>query len=417
MLRLALILCCLALPVCAGNLEEFPVWQAMDGMWRGELDYYDGEGDYRTRDYNAIFEITIEGGDFHQQNWMFYGPQHANTAWITRGLARPGEGAELIVNTYGRAIDDAGTMQVYEIDHMFDFEGGERSRVVSDSLVIYDYIDPQTGILQHLQMVNMGVEGMRIRSSQGFDPNRTVTDPDTGEETPNPRFGQPRAASFYRETRMDRADFDAVRAEFRDRHNVAIVVEAGATPDDPSRIWRLDAEITECDWLANHPFDPFRVTGGVAQEDVDTDAAIPACEAATAARPNEPRLAYQAGRAQFYAGNIDAALPHLRRAAIGMDYPQAQFVLGFVHDTKASGLAEDRCLTARLWRRAALQGLFYAEYSYAKGALAGRFDQCGLHAAPDEIAGLLESALGKSAFTGLGSEIESLLAQATGAAE
>ncbi len=401
-------------------LSDFPVWQKMEGLWQGELDYYDGDGAYRTRDYDGLFRIRIDGTEFHQQNWMYYGSQHANTAWLARGLARAGEGVELIVNTYGRAIDDAGTMQVHEIDHMFDFEGGERTRVISDTLVIYDYVDPETGILQHLQMVNLGVPDMRIRSSQGFDPNRFERDPvsgdprldEAGEPVPNPRFGKPRAASFYRETRIDEADFAAARAELRARHNVAVVVEAGATPDAPSRIYRLDADIHACDWLANHPFDPWRVTAGIAQEDVDTEAAIPACIAAAGERPEEPRFQYQAGRALFYAGRTQEALPYLQRAAHEMDYPQAQFVLGFLKEQALQGVEEDLCEAGLLWRRAALQGLFYAAYSVGKGLLEDRFADCAWHSAPGDALSFLKTAQAQSAFTGLEDEIDGLVVQA-----
>ena len=234
----------------ARDLTDCPVWAAMDGMWRGELDYLDGDGEFITKDYNAIFDIRIDGAAYHQTNWMYYPPGSRSAAWLSRGLAGPGEGVEFIVNTFGRADGDAGDMVVTRIDHGFDFEGQERARVISDTVVLYDYYAADTGILQHLQMVNMGAKGQRIRSAQGFDPHRWLRDPvsgedridpATGQKQPNPRFGKVRGLSLYRETRMDRADFAAVRAEFRSRHNVKVLVFAGDTPDAPSRIQRLDA--------------------------------------------------------------------------------------------------------------------------------------------------------------------------------
>lgn len=416
-MKFALIFClffvCAPWSAAAKDLKDFPVWAKMEGLWKGDLDYLDGDGEFITKDYNGLFEITIDGEAFHQQNWMFYPPDTNYAAYLSKGLAGPGEGVEFIVNTYGHADGEDGDMVVDKIDHGFDFDGQERARVISDTVVIYDYYAAGTGILQHLQMVNLGAEGLRIRSAQGFDPNQYKTDPKTGEKIKNPRFGKVRGLSAYREERIPKADFAAARQAFRDKHNVKVVVSAGPNPDGPSRVYRLDAVVTQCDWLANHPYDPRRVTGGVEREDVALDEAIPACAEALQADPDNPRLTYQRGRTLFYAGRVTEAYPHLQRAALDMDYPQAQFVLGYLHD-EAEGVERDTCLAAKLWRRAALQGLFYAEYSFAKAMMAGRFDACTVRKDRGEAAGFLQSALSKAAYTGLEEEIVQLLEQANG---
>ena len=402
-------------------LDAFPVWRTMDGLWMGELDSFSPDGAHKIRGYNALFRIQIDGESFHQTNWMYYGERHAaRRNALSGGLAREGEGVELITNTYGEAIGQDGSMKVTLIDHLFDYEGGELTRVISDFAVVYEYFNPRTGALQHLQLNNVGVPGWRVRTAQGFHAKKFLRDPasgelrldDDGKPIPNPDFGTPRSASYYREVRVDEERLEDYRARFRDEYNVTVRVEAGATPDAPSRVYRLDADIEECDWLANHPFDPWRVTAGVAMEDVDTEKAIPACLDAVKRRPEEPRFQYQAGRSLFYAGRTADSLPYLERAAKAMDYPQAQYVLGYLKDVGLQGVAVDTCGAGRLWRRAAMQGLFYAEYSVAKDLMGGKFDQCDWHYDPQEIVSFLESAHAKSAFTGLEAEIAGLLAQA-----
>jgi hypothetical protein len=59
---------------------------------------------------------------------------------------------------------------------------------------------------------------------------------------------------------------------------------------------------------------------------------------------------HQAGRALFYSGRVEEALPYLNRAAGEMDYPQAQYVLGFLKDVGLQGVSVDTCGAGRLWR-------------------------------------------------------------------
>ena len=158
-------------------LDDFPVWRTMHGLWMGDLDSFNPEGDHKIRDYNALFRIRIDGEKFHQSNWMYYGEdQKARRDALSRGLAREGEGVELLTNTYGEAADDKGSMKVTLIDHLFDYEGGELTRVVSDFAVVYEYFNPETGALQHLQLNNVGVPGWRVRSAQGFYARKYLVD-------------------------------------------------------------------------------------------------------------------------------------------------------------------------------------------------------------------------------------------------
>ena len=227
-------------PAAAKDFVEFPVWKAMEGLWHGDLSYYAGDGSYRIHPYNALFRIELDGEKFHQQNWMYYPPDHPSTAALSEGLAGPGEGVEFIVNNWGEAIDDEGTMKTIKIDHRFDFEGGERAIVVNDYVVVYSYHNAVSGALQHLQMVNLGVPNMRVRTAQGFDPNEFIVDAETGDQQPNPGYTKPRSFSSFRETRVPVEDFDKLRAELREKYNVTVVVRAGATPQDPSIVERID---------------------------------------------------------------------------------------------------------------------------------------------------------------------------------
>lgn len=133
-------------------------------------------------------------------------------------------------------------------------------------------------------------------------------------------------------------------------------------------------EPTECDRLAAHGEDPNAVAPGQSRSTIDFDKALPACEAAVAADPTNPRLRYLLGRLNGYLGNVEAAAPH-RTVAVNAGYPQSLFVVGWIH---LNGMAaeQDTCLGARLIELSSAAGRFAGQVGYPALVLAGRFDGC-----------------------------------------
>ena len=88
----------------------------------------------------------------------------------------------------------------------------------------------------------------------------------------------------------------------------------------PCPSWSQDspaALIAICDQAAAIPLDQSRPTGvaGVVTEKIDPKIAIPACDAAAKAAPNDPRVAFQLGRAYLATKNYEFASAHLKFAA------------------------------------------------------------------------------------------------------
>ena len=149
--------------------------------------------------------------------------------------------------------------------------------------------------------------------------------------------------------------------------------------------------IDPCDAAAAHPSDPDRVGPGVATAAVVTHVAIPACRAAVARAPDNPRFHYQLGRALVYwadGNGADAAegVAEVEIAA-AMGYRQAQFVLGLLR--KRAG---DVCAAEPLHRAAAEQGLKSARLTYVDDVTAGRYADCGIGASRKEMSGYLDAA-------------------------
>lgn len=163
------------------------------------------------------------------------------------------------------------------------------------------------------------------------------------------------------------------------------------------------AQVTSCDRLAAHPDDPDKVGPGVSQNDLDAARAIAACDSDLRADPNNPRLAYQLGRALFSAGRSETARRHFATAA-DAGYRQAQFMLGFL----ALNIDKRPCEAGEQWRRAAQGGHLWAEFSFASSALSGTFASCGWQVPAEEIRGYLASAREKAKGTRIEAEVAGL---------
>lgn len=171
----------------------------------------------------------------------------------------------------------------------------------------------------------------------------------------------------------------------------ALLLHAGlatAAPFDPKP---YSQDVTECDRLASHPEDPFRVAPGRSRSEIDLSAAIAACEAAVKADPKNPRLNYQLARVYGYSGVGEKAIPY-RAVAVDADYPQALFVVGYLHLMGLNKQPQDTCRAGELIRRSAQQDRLAGQVGFVRWALAGRFDGCPVPQDRAEMLGFLEAA-------------------------
>ena len=170
--------------------------------------------------------------------------------------------------------------------------------------------------------------------------------------------------------------------------SVSTAIAAEVQPFDPAK---YSQQVTACDRLASHPEDPFHVAPGLAREAIDLPAAIAACEQAVKEDPGHPRLRYQLARVYGYSGMGEKAVPH-RAAAVAADYPQALFVVGFLHLYGLNKQPQDTCRAAELIRRSALQGRLAGQVGFVRWALDGTFDGCPVKRDPQEMRAFLAAA-------------------------
>lgn len=141
---------------------------------------------------------------------------------------------------------------------------------------------------------------------------------------------------------------------------------------DPSR---YSQEVSDCDRLASHPDDPFKLAPGISEGKVDLAKAIPACLDAVTRDPRNPRLNYMYGRVLGYAGRGAEALPY-RKAAVDGDYPQALFVIGYITLYGYNQQPKDVCRAGELLHRSALHNRIAGQLGFPRYVIEGRFDSC-----------------------------------------
>ena len=127
----------------------------------------------------------------------------------------------------------------------------------------------------------------------------------------------------------------------------------------PCPSWSQDSPATLiaiCDQAAAIPLDQSRPTGvaGVVTEKIDPKIAIPACDAAAKAAPNDPRVAFQLGRAYLAAKEYESARAHFKFAT-DQGSAGGQNGLGRLYANGLGSLAKDDPEAARLFKLAADQ--------------------------------------------------------------
>lgn len=108
---------------------------------------------------------------------------------------------------------------------------------------------------------------------------------------------------------------------------VGLTCHATAVRSQEESVFRF---VQDCDILAAHPDDPQRMADGIGDDQIVPRLAILACEDAIDLDPEEPRFAFQLGRALLAVGQQDDAFA-LFQTASGADYAAAWAYLGDAH--------------------------------------------------------------------------------------
>ncbi|HPF27086.1 MAG: hypothetical protein R3F58_16625 [Steroidobacteraceae bacterium] len=174
-----------------------------------------------------------------------------------------------------------------------------------------------------------------------------------------------------------------------------LAAPAGAGETFQFDVSKYSQEPTGCDRLASHGDDPLHVAPGLEKPQMDLPAAIAACEVAVARDPENPRLRYQLGRVYGYSGQGEKATEH-REAAVAANYPQALFVIGYLHLEGLNKAPQDACRAAELIHRSAQYGRIAGQLGYPMWVMEGRFKGCKAPQDKAEMLAFLDAAAAQS---------------------
>ena len=158
------------------------------------------------------------------------------------------------------------------------------------------------------------------------------------------------------------ADVAALRGMTIQERKTAFLVDANV--DKPA-----NSAGETCDRLAGYNLDPQKQASGVLYRNIDAASAVPACQAAVAAAPDEPRYHYQLGRALDRATKVKDSTAQYQMAA-DKGYPAAIAVLATA-TSSGYGLPQDKGEALRRYRTAAEAGFAPAFSSVADFYLNG----------------------------------------------
>lgn len=217
------------------NLRDFEVWRREEGFWFGEYTFLGADGDpfkspswnYPYAHYYGFIHLELDGPRLKQRNVFIYPPQTADVCETDDSVVGEGtcgaNGNEKIFSADQEASDCNGNLAGPYTMGAFTLE--TTTTIMGDDTVVYAVKLPEQfgGKFNQNQLTTLPGNGVRVRTAQGFDFDE-----------------QPSFASFYREVKMDKADWLAKLAEVRAGVNVLASDECawvtGAGTTDPSGV-------------------------------------------------------------------------------------------------------------------------------------------------------------------------------------
>ena len=196
------------------NLLDFEVWRREAGWWVGEYTLLGADGNpntsnswpYQYGHYRGFIHLEINGNALKQRNVFLYPPQSPvlctddDGSVVGNGLCGI-NGNEKIFSADQNASDCHGNLSgPYEA---FGLVLSTHTQIIGDDTVLYQVRMPDGGLMQN-QLTSLPVDGVRVRTAQGFYLNT------------------PTYASYYRERKVTQEEFFELMEQTRQEYQILI---------------------------------------------------------------------------------------------------------------------------------------------------------------------------------------------------
>lgn len=142
----------------------------------------------------------------------------------------------------------------------------------------------------------------------------------------------------------------------------------------PAAAFKPAPDKTRCDDLAAHPNDPARKAEGVADDDIDVDEAIDACEAAIVKAPNVARYQFQLGRAYWADDDYESAIEYFLKAEAQLYAPAYYYLAQAYKDGLVGDEPADPELAKTLYQLAGAAGFRPAVLAFTRDSRDAKAD-------------------------------------------
>jgi hypothetical protein len=207
------------------NLAAQPYWKLMEGWWRAENTYMDGDLNYNIRSYNALIHVELDGRTYRETEYKFYAPSKLAQTY-GRGQTTAEEGIETVSVITGELVDDLGTVKLTGSRPPGLGDEGTVMKVLSPDTGVRVTANPKTGTDTYRMFIFAPTSDKRYRSNFGLVSDTQGSG--AANALAGAKMGDLRGFSLFREDRIAASDMERWRAEFRTRNKVAAIVEPGA---------------------------------------------------------------------------------------------------------------------------------------------------------------------------------------------
>ncbi|MFK7958303.1 MAG: alpha/beta fold hydrolase [Lysobacterales bacterium] len=203
--------CSLREPVVkqSAALLDSQFWQTSEGWWLNTNTYFDGDLDYRIREYHSLVHIRSEGPELIETEHRFY-PAGDLAEFYGAGELRDGEGVEVISSTRWE-VTSALSAQLISNVPLFGPQPTMHMEIVDDDVAVRRVTDPATGKERYRMLITLHGADRRNIAHYGIN-----TDAPSG------------LAGFaaFRGKKIPEDTIAENRRSLRERHKVAVSVTA-----------------------------------------------------------------------------------------------------------------------------------------------------------------------------------------------